>query len=177
MLPLLVKKQNQYPRRVNQLTIHYMYAFLTDNAILVSHFSCQLFLGKTIKERKKSRKRQREGEIYPSHQVKWELTGSLMLHAQNKKDSSLCSSVNVWESFVCNCAIHWEPQLQDSPVIPLEMCPRCFLALKDLFSRSKASSDELFGSFSHLCYWICPSSPRHMNSFFASVSFLVAWQE
>lgn len=117
-------------------------------------------------KRKKSRKRQRDGEIYPSHQVKWELTGSLMLHAQNKKDSSLCSSVNVWESFVCNCAIHWEPQLQDSPVIPLEMCPRCFLALKELFSRSKASSDELFGSFSHLCYWMCPSSPRHMNSFF-----------
>jgi len=33
-----------------------MYAFLTDNAILVSHFSCQLFLRKTIKERKKSEK-------------------------------------------------------------------------------------------------------------------------
>lgn len=33
------------------------YAFLTDNAILASHFSRQLFLGKTIKERNKSRKK------------------------------------------------------------------------------------------------------------------------
>lgn len=59
MVPLLVKKQNQYPGRVNQFTIHYMYVFLTDSAILVSHFSCQLFLGKTIKERGAERQRQR----------------------------------------------------------------------------------------------------------------------
>lgn len=60
VLPLLVKKQNQYPSRVNQLTIHYMYAFLTDNAVLVSHFSCQLFLGKTIKERKAGKDKETE---------------------------------------------------------------------------------------------------------------------
>lgn len=33
------------------------YAFLTDNVILASHFSRQLFLGKTIKGRNKSRKK------------------------------------------------------------------------------------------------------------------------
>lgn len=177
MLPFLVKKQNQYPRRVNQLTIHYMYAFLTDNAILVSHFSCQLFLGKTIKERKKSRKRQRDSEIYPSHQVKWKLTGSLMLHAQNKKDSSLCSSVNVWESFVCNCAIHWEPRLHHSPVIPLEMCPRCSLALQGLFSRSKASSNELFGSLPIFVTECAQVLPGTWILFFFCLSFFPCWQE
>lgn len=83
------------------------------------------------KNNKRKRSRKTKTEIYPSHQVKWELTGSLMLHAQNKEDSSLCSSVNVWESFVCSSAIHWELQLQDSSLIPSEMCPRCSLALQE----------------------------------------------
>lgn len=74
-----------------------MCVFLSDNAILVSHFSRQLLLGEE-KEKKNKRKERKAGidkkdrEIYSSHRVEWELTGFLMLHAQNKKDSSLCSS-------------------------------------------------------------------------------------
>jgi len=40
-----------------------MYAFLTDNAILVSHFSCQLFLGKTIKEREAEKDKDRFTQV------------------------------------------------------------------------------------------------------------------
>lgn len=89
----MLKEQNQYPGRVRQLTIHYMCVFLSDNAILVSHFSCQLLLRegkKKIKGKKRKAGIDKKTEIYPTYQVEWKLTGFLMLHAQNKKDS--CSA-------------------------------------------------------------------------------------
>lgn len=127
------------------------------------------------KNNKRKRSRKTKTEIYPSHQVKWELTGSLMLHAQNKEDSSLCSSVNVWESFVCSSAIHWELQLQDSSVIPSEMCPRCSLALQEAW-QIKGKQRWTVWILSHLCHWVYPSSPRQVNVY-ASVLFLLEGKE